>query len=309
MTNGESLFSYKARTTKTSSPKSQPHNRAKTPTPKSPAKPHNRAKTPTPLNKSQKWLKDNPPNRTGIVDELKSMVDPKNLTGANAITAAIKGDGKSKTERVTTGLSGVVQGLGFAAGAKSGKPAVEGVKNTGIPARIANKVKGDIVVVHGTGRPVVGDVIHPRAGSAYSPLEPVAFAWDTRFAKGKTGGQDWIHNNVQEYSNRSYYDPKLGKEVQGEGNIVIGKVKKKNLTSERNGSNGVIASKKPIKITKVIKEEANAGSVLKQRENFIKELKKAGVKTKSSPVKSMLDKVEQQKLLNRQRKANKNSPV
>ena len=72
---------------------------------------------------------------------------------------------------------------------------------------------------------------------------------------------------------------------------------------------GVIASKKPIKITKVIKEEANAGSVLKQRENFIKELKKAGVKTKSSPVKSMLDKVEQQKLLNRQRKATTNSPV
>ena len=148
MTNGESLFSYKARTTKTSSPKSQPHNRAKTPTPKSPAKPHNRAKTPTPLNKSQKWLKDNPPNRTGIVDELKSMVDPKNLTGANAIQAAIKGDGMSTTKRITTGLSGVVQGLGFAAG--SGQP------------------KPKTVLIHGGPAKLEGGVINP-AKTATSP--------------------------------------------------------------------------------------------------------------------------------------------
>lgn len=269
----------------------------------------NFAMQPTQLNKGQQWLRDNPPNTMGIVDELKSMLDPRNMTGANAIQAAIKGDGMSTTERITTGLTGIVQGIGFAMGGESGKPAVEGAINTGIPARIANKVKGDIVVVHGTGRPVVGDVIHPRAGSAYSPLEPVAFAWDTRFAEGKTGGQDWIHNNVQEYSNRSYYDPKLGKEVPGEGNIVIGKVKNKNLTSERNGSNGVIASKEPIKITKIIKEEANINSVLKQRENFIQELKKAGVKTKSSPVKSMLDKAEAAKIAKRERIANKNSPV
>ena len=148
MTNGESLFSYKARTTKTSSPKSQPHNRAKTPTPKSPAKPHNRAKTPTPLNKSQKWLRDNPPNRTGIVDELKSLVDPKNLTGANAIQAAIKGDGMSTTKRITTGLTGIVSGIAFAAG--SGQP------------------KPKTVLIHGGPAKLEGGVINP-AKTATSP--------------------------------------------------------------------------------------------------------------------------------------------
>jgi hypothetical protein len=125
MANGESLFSYKARTAKTTAAASKPHSRAKEPTPKPPTKPHDRAKTPTPLTKAEQWLKDNPPNRQGIVDEVKSMLNPRNLTGANAIEAAIKGKGMSTTKRITTGLSGVVQGLGFAAGGETGKPAVE----------------------------------------------------------------------------------------------------------------------------------------------------------------------------------------
>jgi hypothetical protein len=304
MVNGESLFSYKARTEKTTPPASKPHRSKSAVNTQNAAK----AKGPKPLTKAEQWLKDNPPNRQGIVDEVKSMLSPKNLTGANAIQAAIKGDGMSTTERITTGLTGVVQGLSFAVGGKAGKPAVEGIKNTGVPARIANKVKGETVVVHGTGRPIVGNTINPRAGSAYSPTEPAAFAWDTRFAEGKTGGQDWIHGNVQEYSNRPYYDPKLGKEVSGQGNIVIGKTKMKDAIKDLTGD-GVIASKKPIKITKVIKEEPIGGKIYEQREKFIQELKRAGVKTKSGPVKSMLDKAEAAKLAKRQRKANKNSPV
>ena len=84
-------------------------------------------------------------NNNSFFQEVKSMLDPKNLTGANAIEAALGINGKGKglpiTQRVTSGLSGLVQGLGFAMGGEAGKVGVEGVKNTGIPARIINKVK------------------------------------------------------------------------------------------------------------------------------------------------------------------------
>jgi hypothetical protein len=115
MANGESLFSYKARTAKTP-----------TPTPTKPRRSNaaintqnkDKAKGPKPLTKAEQWLKNNPPNTMGIVDEVKSMLNPGNLTGANAITAAIKGDGMSPTKRITSGLSGVVQGLAFMVGGK-----------------------------------------------------------------------------------------------------------------------------------------------------------------------------------------------
>lgn len=198
-------------------------------------------------------------------------------------------------------------GAGYVVGKAVSKGAAK-VVESGIPARIANKVKGDIVVVHGTGRSVVGNTINPRAGSAYSPTEPAAFAWNTKIAKRSDVGLNAMHSNVQEYSTRPYYDALVGKEVPGQGNIVIGKTKMKDAIS-RLSDEGVIASKKPIKITKIIKEESDGSKVLQQRENFIKELKKAGVPVKPTPVKQMLDKVEQQKLLKRQRISNKNSAV
>ena len=159
MVNGESLFSYKARTEKTTPPASKPHRSKTAINTQNAAK----AKGPKPLTKAEQWLKDNPPNRQGIVDEVKSMLNPRNITGANAIQAAIKGDGMSTTERITTGLTGVVQGLSFAVGGKAGKPAVEGIKKMEIPAKIesginklnqtVNTKTGQTVYVHGSPTP------------------------------------------------------------------------------------------------------------------------------------------------------------
>jgi hypothetical protein len=199
-------------------------------------------------------------------------------------------------------ITGAGAGLGIA-GVKGAKV----VKNTGLPARVVNKAKGEIVVVHGTGRPIVGNTINPMAGSAYSPDKPAAFSWNTKFAEGKKDGQNWIHGNVQEYSNRPYYDAALGKEVPGQGNIVIGKTKMKDAIKNLTGDS-VVASTKPIKITKVIQDDPGL-TQWANREKFVQELKKAGVKTGQGPVKNMLDKVEQQKLLKRQRIASKNSSV
>jgi len=164
MVNGESLFSYKARTEKTTPPASKPHRSKAAINTQNTAK----AKGPKPLTKAEQWLKDNPPNRQGIVDEVKSMLSPKNLTGANAIQAAIKGDGMSTTERITTGLTGVVQGLSFAAGGAAGEPAVEGVKNTGIPARAVNKITKQEVLLHG------------RKTSGYSEIKPAGGKYENQ---------------------------------------------------------------------------------------------------------------------------------
>lgn len=252
-------------------------------------------------------------NNSSIFQEIKSMLDPKNLTGANAIETALGINGKGKglpiTQRVTSGLSGLVQGLSFAAGGSAGKVGVEGIKNTGLPARVANKVKGEIVVVHGTGRPIVGNTINPRAGSPISPDIPAVSTWNTNYGKGTRSGQDWIHGNVQEYANRPYYDPVLKKKVPGQGNIVIGKTKLKDtLLNLTEPNQPVLLSGKPVPITKVIKDNP-ALSELANKEIFIKELKRAGAKVNGSPIKNMLDKVEQQKLLKRKRIADKNSPV
>tara|TARA_R110000868_G_scaffold397129_1_gene669673 strand:+ start:63 stop:1025 length:963 start_codon:yes stop_codon:yes gene_type:complete len=314
MANGESLFSYKARTTKTSSPKSQPHNRAKTPTPKSPAKPHNRAKTPTPLNKSQKWLKDNPPNRTGIVDELKSMVDPKNLTGANAITAAIKGDGMSTTKRITTGLSGVVQGLGFAAGGSKGKVGVEGVKNTGIPARIVNKVKKETVLVHGS--PVKGlTEIKPSVSRAL-PNDARVFGMRTDVP---LESQFHTQSVTEGYASGGSWIDKGKKIPEGGGSLYIIKTPKKATElpayPKKPKKPKFTESGRPIIefSPSVATSSSSAGKVVGEipiagknseaiRKALQQELKRAGVKTKSGTVKSMLNKAEQKKLAKRNRK-------
>ena len=112
--------------------------------------------------KAQAQLAAQIQNRPSFVQELKSFVDPGNLTGANQIAAAISGKG-SVMSRVASGLSGVVSGVGFAYGGAKGKVAVEGVANTGVPARIVNKVTGQKVVL--TGRQTAGyDYIKPAGG-------------------------------------------------------------------------------------------------------------------------------------------------
>ena len=108
-----------------------------------------KAKGPKPLTKTEQWFKENPiPPSMSIVDELKYMADPGNITGANQIVAAIKGEGMSTTERITTGLTGIVSGLAFAAGGKPSNPKT--------------------VLIHGGPAKLEGGVINP-AKTATTP--------------------------------------------------------------------------------------------------------------------------------------------
>jgi hypothetical protein len=215
----------------------------------------------------------------------------------------------STKDKLGAALESSIIGAATGGGIIAAQKGIRAAVNSGIPARAINKVTGQIVVVHGTGRPIVGKTINPMAGSAYSPDTPAAFAWNTKFAERSDVGLGAIHSNLQEYSNRPYYSSAAGKEVPGQGNIVIGKTKMKNAIPHLSG-NSVIASKTPIKITKIIKEDAPAMLFgRQQKEYFIKELKRAGVPVKPTLKNQMLDKAEAAKLARRIKESNKNSVV
>ena len=114
-----------------------------------------KAKGPKPPSKKElaadaayKFLRNDTMSKQSIIDELKYVSDWRNVSGVNAIEAAIKGEGMSTTERITTGLTGIVQGLAFA---YTGKPA-----------------KPRTVLMHGGPEILEGGVINP-AKTATAP--------------------------------------------------------------------------------------------------------------------------------------------
>jgi len=274
MVNGESLFSYKARTEKTTPPASKPRRSSAAVNTQNTAK----AKGPKPLTKAEQWLKDNPPNRQGIVDEVKSMLNPRNLTGANAITAAIKGDGMSTTQRITSGLSGVVQGLGFAAGGKAGKVGVEGVKNTGIPARIANKVKGEQVIVHGgkvRGLKQIDPRIPSDAPSSASEY-PAVFGVNPSYRVPARGMPEPTRS-------RPLNMAQIADDYAAGGSIYVAKVPKSSVRNKNTlgskPSEATIISTSPAKVVKEILDfGSSAKRMLEKQEQILSAAKRAGAK-------------------------------
>jgi len=267
MVNGESLFSYKARTAKTD-PKPRRSNAAVNTQNK------DRAKGPKPLTKAEQWLKDNPPNRQGIVDEVKSMLSPGNLTGANAITAAIKGEGMSTTQRITSGLSGVVQGLSFAAGGKAGKVGVEGVSSAIKTGKIVNpkalmeNIKsGERVILHAS--PVKGlKELSPNLGSKAMSKENVLFGWNPRIPGS---GESAIGNAIP-------YSRAKKSEIIEPGSIYVAKVPKKSTSAsvpkKIKNSSKMVVSTKPGKVVAEIPLDQSRPNVFATVQQ---EMRKAGV--------------------------------
>ena len=246
----------------------------------------NFARQPTPLNKGQQWLRDNPPNTMGIVGEVKSMLDPGNLTGANAILAAIKGDGMSTTKRITSVASGIVQGLGFAAGNNAGKAGVEGVSSAVKTGKIVNpkafieNIKsGERVIVHGSPVTNLSELL-PATGSKAMPKQNVLYGWNPR----RAGSGESAVSNATRYSKvkgkietpivefpQVYVDPKPG-------SIYIAKVPKKSTSAsvpkKIRKSKDMVVSTKP---GKVVAEVSLGQPRAKVYENVQREMRKAGV--------------------------------
>lgn len=214
---------------------------------------------PTQLSGYQQWLRDNPPNTMGIVDELKSMLDPGNITGANAIEAAIKGDGMSTTKRITTGLSGIVQGLGFAAGGEAGKPAVESIKKMEIPAKIesginkfnqtVNTKTGQTVYVHGS--PVTGiSELRPNASDAILST-PSVYGERPIIRTAETSAPRTINGQQyqpQEFSTVADVAKTTGYYAGKEGSLYVSRFDNKNLIHPNFEVKTRNASTKPVRV-------------------------------------------------------------
>jgi hypothetical protein len=242
------------------------------------------------------------------VSYVNSTINPFAETSKKILGQAAGKPGANKALAKSVGIDAVTALTGALAGKVAGS-AANAVARSGIVPRVVNKATGQIVVVHGTGRPIVGRTINPRAGSPISPDVPAVSTWNTEYGKGKNRGQEWIYSNAQEYAYRSYYDPISGKNTPGRGNFVIGKTKLKDtLLDKTDPGQPVLLSGKPVKITKVFRDSPKLNS-FENKEAFVKELKQAGVKTKANPINNMLDKREAKKLAERRRQQDKNSPV
>jgi hypothetical protein len=242
------------------------------------------------------------------VSYVNSAINPFAETSKKLIGQAAGKPGANKALAKSVGVDAVVA-LTAALGSKAASSAANAIARSGVVPRVVNKATGQIVVVHGTGRPIVGKTIKPVAGSPISPDVPAVSTWNTEYGKGKNRGQEWIYSNAQEYAYRPYYDPLSKTEVPGRGNFVIGRTKLKDtLLDKTDPGQPVLLSGKPVKIDKVFRDSPKLNSA-ENKEAFIKELKQAGVKTKANPINNMLDKREAKKLAERRRQADKNSPV
>lgn len=242
------------------------------------------------------------------VSYVNSAINPFAETSKKLLGQAAGKPGANKALAKSVGVDAVVA-LTAALGGKAASSAANAIARSGIVPRVVNKATGQIVVVHGTGRPIVGKTIKPVAGSPISPDVPAVSTWNTEYGKGKNKGQEWIYSNAQEYAYRPYYDPLSKTEVPGRGNFVIGRTKLKDtLLDKTDPGQPVLLSGKPVKIDKVFRDSPKLNSA-ENMEAFIKELKQAGVKTKANLINNMLDKREAKKIAERIRIERENSPV
>lgn len=242
------------------------------------------------------------------VSLVNSAINPFAETSKKLLGQAAGKPGANKALAKSVGVDAVVA-LTAALGGKAASSAANAIARSGIVPRVVNKATGQIVVVHGTGRPIVGKTIKPVAGSPISPDVPAVSTWNTEYGKGKNKGQEWIYSNAQEYAYRPYYDPLSKTEVPGRGNFVIGRTKLQDtLLDKTDPGQPVLLSGKPVKIDKVFRDSPKLNSA-ENMEAFIKELKQAGVKTKANLINNMLDKREAKKIAERIRIERENSPV
>jgi len=183
---------------------------------------------------------------------------------------------------------------GYVAGKVFSK-AAGAVVESGLPNRLKNTLLNQSVVVHGTGRPIVGNQIRPTAGSPGSPNEAVVFSWNPKY---NPPDQKWIGPAAGEYAGRPYY--KGGVEVPGEGNVVVGTVKNKTLKQGEYKGSPIVASKGPMKINEVVKYDSNTSVYQKALE---KALQKQGIRVKPNLSETRAAKKEAVALAKRKRNA------
>lgn len=192
------------------------------------------------------------------------------------------------------GIIGAATGGGIVAAQKGIRAAV----NSGIPARIGNKVTGQTVYAHGSP---TSKITNLRPSNPI-PNEPAAIY-------GIKVTPPSIKNKNPQYPNVKSIDDIVGGFAQGvenygkqkSGSIYVTKFKNDSLLFKNNKYEAINASTKP---TKVISEIPRTGKSSEEIiSNLSKELKKAGAKIEPS----LLDKFVQKNKISQKYVTNKNS--
>jgi hypothetical protein len=195
---------------------------------------------------------------------------------------------------------------------------VRAIENTGLPARIANTVKRETVLLHGSPKQGL-NVINPRTGSARFPDKKVSFGWNTKSYGYKD--PDGVVGRALEYTGTLSDNAKAGLgKMKGTmpapspaGSIYItkGKQTKNVVTNKDENFMMAIRDKMPIIKEFKISDYTSSKTInTKQLAADVKEgLKLAGVKTKPNVAEKLLDKAEAARIARRTRERNKNSPV
>jgi hypothetical protein len=134
------------------------------------------------------------------------------------------------------GIIGAATGGGIVAAQKG----IRAAANTGIPARIGNRVTGQKVVVHGS--PITGmKKIEPRSGSNQLPEKTVMFGWDPQ----KKGMDERITRAAGQYITKN----QSGKP----GSVYVAKIKKSEIVTPQSLLNTPqVVSKSSAKVVKEI---------------------------------------------------------
>ena len=251
------------------------------------------------------------------VSYVNSAINPFAETSKKLIGQAAGKPGANKALAKSVGVDAVVA-LTAALGSRAAVKGADAIVNTGLPARIANTVKKERILVHGSPRPNL-NVINPKAGSARFPDEKVSFGWNTKSYGYRD--PDGVVGRALEYTGTLSDSASAGlgklrgtmRAANPGGSIYITRADEtKNIVTNKDENYMMaIRDKMPvIKEFKISDYISDKTIDTKQLAADVKEgLKLAGVKTKPNVAEKLLDKAEAARMAKRRRQADKNSPV
>lgn len=206
-----------------------------------------------------------------------------------------------KEQAKIAGTTLAIQAAGSVAGAAASK-VIPKIAQSGLPQRLANTLKRETVVLHGTGEVLKnpktnapyrfdakgkpldkGAVLQPRAGSPALPDTPAVFGWNPKYLDGMGNVENQLEIYSKQQRSFGYAADTPGFVPQNQ--VVVGTAKTKTVRAQ--GSNDAIQEiLSPVKIKQIVKTDQPLMQYYKQ---LGEATKKAGGKTAHSGYK---DKVE-----------------
>lgn len=204
-----------------------------------------------------------------------------------------------------------------AVGAKAAQVAGRAVAKTGVAARVANKLTGQTVVLHGTGEVLKnpktgvpyrfnaqgkpldkGAYLEPRAGSPALPDTPAVFGWNPK----NLDGYGNVENQLQIYSSqaRNFGYGTQSADFVPQKQVVIGKAKTKTVRPQ--GTNTAIQEVLgPVKIKQIVKTDL---PMMDYYDQLGLAAKRAGAKTSHPTYKDKLERSVKQAIQKRKDRKN-----